>query len=71
MYGYIYKITNTLNDHVYIGQVIAHKGIQRRFAQHIKLAESGANYKLSRDKFTIESIDFANSKEELNQKEKY
>ena len=78
MYGYIYKITNTLNDHVYIGQVIAHKGIQRRFAQHIKLAESGANYKLSRairkygkDNFTIESIDFANSKEELNQKEKY
>ena len=30
--GYIYKITNTLNDKVYIGQTI--KTVQKRFAQH-------------------------------------
>ena len=30
--GYIYKITNTLNDKVYIGQTI--KAVQKRFTQH-------------------------------------
>ena len=30
--GYIYKITNTLNDKVYIGQTI--KTVQKRFTQH-------------------------------------
>ena len=30
--GYIYKITNTLNDKVYIGQTI--KTVQKRFIQH-------------------------------------
>ena len=30
--GYIYKITNTLNDKVYIGQTV--KSLQKRFTQH-------------------------------------
>ena len=30
--GYIYKITNTLNDKIYIGQTI--KTVQKRFTQH-------------------------------------
>ena len=30
--GYIYKITNTLNGKVYIGQTV--KRLQKRFTQH-------------------------------------
>ena len=78
MYGYIYKITNLVNNKLYIGQVVTYKGIQQRFERHIQSAEAGADFKLSRairkygkDNFTIEIIDFANSREELNKKEKH
>lgn len=30
--GYIYKITNTLNNKIYIGQTV--KTVQKRFTQH-------------------------------------
>ena len=30
--GYIYKITNTLNGKIYIGQTV--KSLQKRFTQH-------------------------------------
>lgn len=72
---YIYKISNTVNDKVYIGQSI--RPIEERFQRHINDA---MNNKLDThfarairlygpDKFYIEQIDTASSQEELTQKE--
>lgn len=76
MYGTIYKITNTKTNKIYIGKTV--KSIDQRLAEHIAFAESGANTKLARsirkygkEAFIIESIDKADSEEDLNQKEIY
>ena len=72
---FIYKITNSVNNKVYIGQTI--RPIQDRFKRHINDA---MNDKLDThfarairlygpDKFSIEVIDTANTQEELTQKE--
>lgn len=73
----IYKITNKVNNKVYIGQTI--KTIEKRFSQHIsKSKEEGNNLYLSRairkygkENFEITQIDTASSKKELDEKEKY
>ena len=74
---YIYKITNTINGKVYIGQVY-NKSIQARFERHIKEASQNhsmhidrAIYKYGKDNFMVEQIDEANSLSELNEKERY
>ena len=74
---FIYKITNKINNKIYIGQVY-NKSIQDRFNRHIKEANPNnpilvdrAIYKYGKDNFVIEQIDEATSLEELNQKEKY
>lgn len=78
MYGYIYKISNTINKLVYIGQTT--RTVKERFDEHLKVCTSKARrdqkfYKavneLGKDKFYVEAIDNANSQEELNEKEKY
>ena len=76
MYGIIYKITNNNNKKLYIGQTTT--TCKRRFNRHIKAALDGADFKLSRairkygvESFSIEKIDEAYSKEELNSKEIY
>ena len=78
MFGIIYKISNSINDKVYIGQTV--RTIKKRFACHIGSAlknEFPDNYfhrairKYGKDCFKIEQIDEADSKEELNEKEKY
>lgn len=72
---FIYKITNTVNNKVYIGQTI--RPIEDRFTRHINDA---MNCKLDThfarairlygpDKFHIEVIDTATSQDELTQKE--
>ena len=73
-YGVIYKITNIKTNKIYIGQTI--KTIEDRFLGHVKAANKGCNFKLSRairkygvDNFKIEIIDVAESKCELNEKE--
>lgn len=74
---YIYKITNLVNDKVYIGQSI--RDVQQRFTRHINDA---LNNKLDthfarairlygKDNFTIEIIDTAETQDELNRKEQY
>lgn len=80
MYGVIYKITNLVNQKIYIGQTV--QSINRRFKQHINNALRN-NSTLNRihlyaairqygaDNFSIEQIDTANSKQELNEKEIY
>lgn len=75
--GIIYKIINTVNNKIYIGQTI--RGALVRFNEHRKSISKGrknGNYaiisayeKYGFDKFKFEIIDHAESFEELNQKE--
>lgn len=75
---YIYKITNKLNQKVYVGQTV--KDLNSRFLSH----KNSPNFKHTKgypiaraikkygwDNFEKELIDTANSIEELNQKELY
>lgn len=72
---FIYKISNSVNNKVYIGQTI--RPIEARFNRHIKDAlDDKLNTHLARairlygaDKFSIEQVDTANTQEELTQKE--
>ena len=74
---YVYKITNKINNKVYIGQTI--RPIEERFKRHINdainnildthFARAIRYYKP--ENFIIETIDTANTQEELNQKEQY
>lgn len=74
---FIYKITNTVNNKIYIGQSI--RPIEQRFKRHINDAINNnldthfarAIRKYGRDKFIIEQIDVASSQDELNKKEQY
>lgn len=75
MYGIIYKITNSINGKIYIGQT--KNGLENRWHQHIYDASHNrtnmpihfAMMKYGIENFTIECIDTAETKEELNQKE--
>ena len=78
MYGYIYKITNSVNNKVYIGQTT--RTVEQRFQEHLKSCSEKSKSTLhlyqamnlyGKDKFQIEQIDIAASQEELNQKEIY
>lgn len=74
---FIYKITNTVNGKLYIGQ--SKRSIEKRFKRHLSDANNGvlnthfarAIRKYGSDNFTIELIDTANSQAELNEKERY
>lgn len=74
---YIYKITNIVNNKIYIGQ--SKNDVSKRFARHIQDALSErldthfarAIRKYGRDNFIIEVIDEAEEQNELNQKENY
>lgn len=75
IYGYIYKITNLINNKIYIGQAI---DIQHRWWGHLNCAKKQVNtflYKAIRkygeNNFIVEQIDSANTKEELDSKEIY
>ena len=72
----IYKITCNKNGKIYIGQT--KRALQMRFDLHVKYAEQGGRLALSRaimkygkESFTIEQIDQAESKEEIDEKERY
>lgn len=78
MYGYIYKITNTLNNKVYIGQTT--RTVAKRFQEHLKSCSEQSKQTLhlyqamnfyGKDVFIVEEIDYAVSQLELNQKEDY
>ena len=78
MFGTIYKITNIINNKVYVGQTT--RPYMQRFERHLKDAENNilpSNFfhkairKYGRNNFKIEIIDTANTKEELNTKEIY
>ena len=73
----VYKITNTINNKVYIGQTI--NSLEQRFNRHKQDALSGrldthfarALRKHGVENFIAEVIDTADSQEELTQKEYY
>lgn len=78
MYGYIYKISNSVNSKLYIGQTT--RDVDKRFKEHLKSCSEKSKKTLhlyqamnlyGKDKFFVEQIDEANSQEELNEKEKY
>ena len=77
MNGFIYKITNKLNNKVYIGQTIQ-KPIER-FYQHcakkcdkyiLNMVIHKAIFKYGKDNFTFEVIEEV-PKQQLNEREKY
>ena len=74
---YIYKITNLINNKIYIGQVYI-KTIYDRFNRHIKDASSQSRSyidrainKYGKDNFVVELIEECKNCNELNNKEKY
>lgn len=77
MYGIIYKIENSVNSKLYIGQTI--RSLQDRFQRHVQAALKGdyqskiarAMRKYGVDNFSIQEIDTADTKQELNEKEKF
>ena len=74
---WIYKITNLINNKIYIGQTI--RPIQDRFHRHINDALNNildthfarAIRKYGKNNFIIEQIDQAQTQDELNKKEQY
>lgn len=78
MYGYIYKISTTKSNKVYIGQTT--KTVAERYRIHLGARNSKgkktlhlyrAMEKYGIETFSVEQIDSANSQEELNEKERY
>lgn len=76
--GYIYKITNDINDKVYVGKTLL-SSIEERFQEHIKDSKRrkkecrplySAMNKYGSDKFHIELIG-EYPEEELNEMEVY
>lgn len=73
--GYIYKITNNINGHIYIGKT--ERTIEERWNEHLKNAAIHTNRYLydamncyGYDNFSIEEIENCNN-DLLNEKEKY
>lgn len=69
----IYKVTNRINGKVYIGQTVG--SLSARWKKHVKSKNNAIFHKSIRkhgaENFTVEQIDVACSKAELDQKEKY
>ncbi len=71
----IYKITNKINGKVYIGQTV--QSLHKRWGQHCRTDQSycrllsHAIQKYGRENFTIEQIDHAHNRDELDAKEVY
>ena len=69
----IYKITNRINGKVYIGQTIV--PLQRRWVQHCSHSKHhctslhNAIKKYGKENFTVEQIDVATTRDELDSKE--
>ena len=69
----IYKITNKITGKVYIGQTV--RTLQKRWKQHVNAKDSlvihNSIRKYGVENFTVEQIDIACSRDELNKKEIY
>ena len=75
--GYIYRITNTVNNKIYIGKT--EETIERRLYEHKLCVKTGSKHSrlysamkhYGVDKFIAEELDHSDSSEELCEKEKY
>ena len=71
----VYKITNLINDKIYIGQTT--ESLKKRFSRHCGYQKNDGTYihnaikKYGKENFIIEQIDIANSQEELDELEYY
>jgi group I intron endonuclease len=72
----IYKVTNTINDKIYIGQTI--RTLKLRKQQHLNRVANGSDFhfhnalrKYGNDKFIWDILDTAETQEELDKKEQY
>jgi len=75
-YGKVYKVTNLINNKIYIGQTTQsissrQKGHYKKIKQNSKTYFHNAIRKYNIENFIWEIIDLACNKEELNLKEKY
>lgn len=70
MYGYIYKTTNKITGKIYIGQKKSNKFLKEQYLGSGKILKSKIKH-YGEDNFTVELIDTADSKDELNDKEIY
>lgn len=76
-FGYIYKITNIINNKIYIGKT--EETVEIRFLEHLSAVKVGKKktklYSAMKhygvENFIVEEIDSADSRPELNEKEKY
>src|SRR5665213_2267447 len=75
-FGIIYLVTNTVNGKQYVGQTV--QLLKERLASHLLDANRGSAYLLHRairkygySSFTVEEIDVAQSRKELNAKETF
>lgn len=77
-FGYIYKITNTINDKVYVGQTT--RTLDERFKEHLRNCNAKSKQTVhlylamkiyGKENFSISLLDEALTLEELNQKEIY
>lgn len=71
MYGVIYKVTNTVNGHIYIGQTKTALG--KRWSKHCSDARSGAGWvlaaairKYGQEAFTLDVVEECPDKDALN-----
>lgn len=69
MYGYIYKTTNLTNDKIYIGQHKCASLDNSYFGSGILILEALSKY--GKENFTCEVIEWCETLEEMNEKEKY
>lgn len=69
MYGYIYKITNLITDKIYIGQHIGEEFDKKYFGSGKLLKDAIKKY--SKKNFKKEILEFCQTEEELNEREKY
>jgi len=71
MYGVIYKVTNTVNGHIYIGQTKT--ALYKRWSKHCSDARAGAGWILAaairkhgREAFTVDVVEECPDKDALN-----
>ena len=76
MSGYIYLITNKLNQKKYVGQT--HKTIQERYKEHLKTAQRAntrhlylAMNKYGVDNFTVQELEYVADDSQLDSREQY
>lgn len=72
----VYLVTNNKNNKVYVGATS--QGSGKRFKQHVWKAESGSEYAFHKairefgvDSFSVKTLEYADTIEELKEKEKY